>query len=96
MNQPKDTASGDFTRRIDALKRQVPRLSWVYVDAYFDTDWDAYKVALSINRLGWGMYTEFPDYAWPYVLWYHDTNEYGDQGVNSTIMRFLYNSDTDT
>ncbi|MEY9847289.1 endo-alpha-N-acetylgalactosaminidase [Streptacidiphilus sp. BW17] len=95
LNQTKDLASGDFGSRIDALLKDVPGLGFIYSDAFFAEDWDAWKEAATVNSHGLPIYTEFPTYMWPDVAWYHDSNEYNDVGINSQILRFIYNSDTD-
>jgi endo-alpha-N-acetylgalactosaminidase len=95
MNTDQDLASGDFASRIAQLIKDVPDLGFIYTDAFFSTDWDAYEEAKVVNGYGLPLYTEFPAYIWPYVAWYHDSNEYNDVGVNSEILRFIYNSDMD-
>lgn len=95
LDQTKDLASGDFGDRIDALLKDVPGLGFIYTDAFFGEDWNAWKEASTVNSHGLPIYTEFPTYMWPSVAWYHDSNEYDNVGVNSQILRFIYNSDTD-
>ncbi|TCP22341.1 endo-alpha-N-acetylgalactosaminidase [Scopulibacillus darangshiensis] len=91
INQKKDVAEGSFQKRIKELKKDVPNLSWIYVDVYFDRGWDAHEVADTIHNLGWGVHTEFEDYMWPNALYYHRANQYDGIGVNSKILRFIYN-----
>lgn len=87
--------SGPFQRRIDELTKAVPGLGFIYTDAFFATDWDAYQEAHGITDHGIPVYTEFPTYLFPFVTWYHDSNEYNDVGINSQLLRFAYNSDMD-
>jgi endo-alpha-N-acetylgalactosaminidase len=95
MNQDKDLASGDYEKRMTDLKNEVPNLGFIYSDAFFNTDWSAWKEAEVVKRLKMPIYTEFPTYMWPYVTWYHQSAEYDDIGVNSDILRFVYNDQTD-
>ena len=95
LDQTKDLASGAFGSRVDALLKDVPGLGFIYSDAFFGEDWNAWKEASTVNGHGLPVYTEFPTYMWPSVGWYHDSNEYDDVGINSRILRFVYNSDTD-
>ncbi len=96
LDQTKDLASGAFGSRIDALLKEVPGLGFIYTDAFFGEDWDAWKEASAVNSHGLPIYTEFPTYIWPYAAWYHDSNEYDNVGINSQILRFIYNSDADS
>ncbi|HWG25219.1 endo-alpha-N-acetylgalactosaminidase family protein [Actinospica sp.] len=95
MNTDQDLASGDFATRVAQLTKALPDLGFVYTDAFFSEDWDAWKEANVVNGHGLPLETEFPTYVWPYVDWYHDSNEYNNVGINSQIMRFIYNSDAD-
>lgn len=95
MDQDKDLASGDYEKRMTDLKREVPNLGFIYSDAFFNVDWSAWKQAEVVNRLGMPIYTEFPTYMWPYATWYHQSAEYQDIGINSDILRFIYNDRTD-
>jgi len=95
MNTDQDLASGDFATRIAQLMKAIPDLGFIYTDAFFSEDWDAWKEANVVNSYAIPIETEFPTYVWPYVDWYHDSNEYNDVGINSQIMRFIYNSDAD-
>ncbi|MEU6931787.1 endo-alpha-N-acetylgalactosaminidase family protein [Streptomyces sp. NPDC046374] len=98
LDTGKDLASGDYAERIAALVHEVPNLGFVYSDAFFQQDsvnWNAWKEANVVARHGLPIYTEFPTYMFPYVSWYHDSAEYDDVGINSRILRFVYNHDMD-
>ncbi|AXE76380.1 endo-alpha-N-acetylgalactosaminidase family protein [Streptomyces atratus] len=98
LDTAKDLASGDYTRRIDALARDVPNLGFVYSDAFVEADsvdWYAWKEADAVTRHGMPVYTEWPGYMFPYASWYHVSNERKDAGINSQILRFIYNQDMD-
>ncbi|WP_406054618.1 endo-alpha-N-acetylgalactosaminidase family protein [Streptomyces sp. NBC_01077] len=98
LDTGKDLASGDYAKRIDALVHDVPHLGFVYSDAFFQddsVDWNAWKEADVVAQHGLPIYTEFPTYMFPYTSWYHDSNEFEDVGINSQILRFVYNQDMD-
>ncbi|WP_257349004.1 endo-alpha-N-acetylgalactosaminidase family protein [Pseudalkalibacillus decolorationis] len=91
INQHEDVEKGYFQERLRELKKDVPGLSWVYVDVYFDRGWYANEVTSTIQDAGWGVHTEWIDYMWPNALYYHQSNQYDQLGVNSQILRFTYN-----
>ncbi|WP_345762102.1 endo-alpha-N-acetylgalactosaminidase family protein [Diaminobutyricibacter sp. McL0608] len=95
MDMTADQANGDYAARIGALLQQVPDLGFIYSDAFFGEDWNAWKGANAVNSHGIPIYTEFPTYMWPDATWYHDSNEYNDVGINSQILRFIDNSNAD-
>lgn len=90
-----DLASGDYASRIAAMSEDLPDLGFVYSDVFFGEDWDAWASAKPINDAGLTMQSEFPSWLWPYVTWYHQSGEYEDVGIESNMMRFLYNSYAD-
>lgn len=94
FNKSKDLA-GPHTERVKQLKKEVPGLDFVYNDAFFGEDWDAWKLAKNYNDNGLALHTEWPSYLWPYVTWYHQSTDYPDNGVNSDILRFVHNGDMD-
>ncbi|MEU6018827.1 endo-alpha-N-acetylgalactosaminidase family protein [Streptomyces sp. NPDC047515] len=99
LDTGKDLAGGDYAKRIAALLHDVPNLGFIYSDAFFQTDsidWNAWKEANVVAQHGLPIYTEFPTYMFPYVSWYHDSNEYNNVGINSQILRFVYNHDMDS
>ncbi|MEV4970499.1 endo-alpha-N-acetylgalactosaminidase family protein [Streptomyces scopuliridis] len=87
--------SGPHAERVKQLKKEVPGLDFVYNDAFFGEDWDAWKLAKNYNDNGLALHTEWPSYLWPYVTWYHQSADYPNNGVNSDILRFVYNGFTD-
>ncbi|MFE5589128.1 endo-alpha-N-acetylgalactosaminidase family protein [Streptomyces sp. NPDC056549] len=98
LDTSKDLASGDYAKRIDALLTDVPDLGFVYSDAFVNgdtTDWNAWKEANAVTRHGLPIYTEFASSMFPYASWYHSSNERDDLGINSQILRFVYNQDMD-
>jgi endo-alpha-N-acetylgalactosaminidase len=95
LDTTKDLSSGDYASRISALVTDVPNLGFVYDDAFFGVNWNAFKNADVVAQHNLPIYTEFPTYMFPYVSWYHDSNEYNDVGINSQILRFVYNQDMD-
>ncbi|MEU2134447.1 endo-alpha-N-acetylgalactosaminidase family protein [Streptomyces sp. NPDC018352] len=99
LDTGKDLASGDYAARIGALVKDVPNLGFVYSDAFFQPDsidWNAWKEANVVAKHGLPIYTEFPTFMFPYASWYHDSNEYENVGINSQILRFIYNQDMDS
>ncbi|MFI9783143.1 endo-alpha-N-acetylgalactosaminidase family protein [Kitasatospora sp. NPDC051984] len=98
LDTSKDLAGGDYASRIDALVHDIPHLGFVYSDAFVnreDVDWNAWKEADAVTKHGLPIYTEWAAFMFPYASWYHTSNERTDTGINSTILRFLYNQDMD-
>lgn len=94
-----DVTSGKLYERLNEMRADLPNLEWVYVDVYFGTGWNAYKLAHKINSLGLPVYTEFEGYLEPYATWLHRPQDWtqkiwGD-GCNSRLARFIQNQNKD-
>ncbi|MFD7857857.1 endo-alpha-N-acetylgalactosaminidase family protein [Streptomyces microflavus] len=87
--------SGPHEQRVKQLKKEAPGLDFVYNDAFFGEDWEAWKLAKNYNDNGLALYTEWPAYLWPYVSWYHQAGDYPKSGIHSDVLRFIHNSDSD-
>ncbi|MER6943148.1 endo-alpha-N-acetylgalactosaminidase family protein [Nonomuraea sp. NPDC000554] len=96
MNQTKDLVSGDHFRRVQQLRQEVPNLAFIYNDVYFGEDWRAWRNFKDYADNGFESHTEFPSWGWPYVTWYHQSGDYDYIGINSDILRFIYNDKADT
>lgn len=90
IDATKDLVDESFQKRIDKLQKDVPDLTALYVDVYFDRGWNAYQVAKTINDAGWAVYTEYSGYFWSNFIWHHHSAEY-DSGIDSSILQFIYN-----
>lgn len=86
-----DIVSGKLFNRIDAMAAELPYLKWVYVDVYFGTGWDAYKIVDRLNHHGWAVYTEFEGYMERGATWFHRPAKPAGLGVMGRIPRFIQN-----
>ncbi len=86
-----DIVSGKLYKRIDEMAAELPDLKWVYVDVYFGTGWDAYKIVDRLNYHGWPTYTEFEGYMERGATWFHRPSKPAGLGVKGRIPRFIQN-----
>lgn len=84
-----DIASGNLDRRLDQLKREVPKLAFTYVDTYSGQEWEAWKLGSKLNSLNFAIWTEFAQNFDAYAIWTHQS--WGP----SKIGRFLFNQERD-
>ena len=84
-----DTISGDLYRRLDQLKREVPKLAFTYVDTYGGQEWEAWKLGTKLNSLGFAIWTEFAQNFDAFAIWTHQS--WGP----TKIGRFLFNQERD-
>lgn len=94
VDQSKDVQSGELKRRLDMLKADTgDNLSFIYVDVYYNNDFNAMKLGEYINGNGWMLGTEFAGPLFEPAAWVHWGTDpgYPNQGDNSPIVRFLRN-----
>ena len=89
IDKRKDILSGDLFAALDQMRRDLPRLDFVYVDTYWENGWPAWKIASKLNSLGLPMHTEGAGAVDPWISWAHWRD------INFTVMRFLWYSDRD-
>ena len=86
MNKEADHLNGSFARRLDALHRDLPGLSFIYLDTYREHRYWAYRTARMFNERGWSIWTEDASVFNRYGIWAH----YNPQS-KSRISRFVHN-----
>ncbi len=90
-----DIVSGSLYHRLSELKAAVPNLSWIYVDVYFGTGWNAWKLVQKLHHCGWAVYTEFERMLERDAVWIHRSQKPAGLGINSKIIRFIRNHQQD-
>lgn len=90
-----DILSGKLFRRLDELKENVPRLTWIYVDVYFGVGWDAWKLARKLHQNGWTVYTEFESIFERDATWIHRSQKPAGLGIKGKVFRFIRNHEQD-
>jgi endo-alpha-N-acetylgalactosaminidase len=89
IDKVQDIRSGQLFSALDQMRRDLPKLDFVYVDTYWENGWPAARTAQKINSLGLPMYSEGDCCIDPWISWGHW------RGTNHTIQRFLWFSDRD-
>ena len=89
IDRAKDTESGELFAELDRMRRDLPRLDFLYVDTYWESGWPAWKIAHKINSLGLTLHTEGPNSFDPWCTWAHW------RGQELRIMQFLWYSERD-
>ncbi|QKW07619.1 carbohydrate-binding protein [Streptomyces sp. NA04227] len=95
INREKDIQSGNFAKRLDTLKKDVPGLEFIYNDVYYGRGYNAYELARTQHERGWMVHTEFEDFVDRDTLWYHRSAQRAENGIRSQIIRFIQNTDRD-
>ncbi len=90
INKEADYIYGSFARRLDALKKDLPGLAFIYLDTYREHRALAYRTAQMFNERGWSMWTEDPGVVARYGTWIH---YYPDS--KSRIARFVHHTRRD-
>lgn len=86
-----DVSSGNLYRRLEALKKDFPELSWIYVDVYDPkgTEWEAWKLSSKINDLGIAVGSEYGGVFEKRQIWAHAGH------MESKLIRFIRNHQQD-
>ncbi|MEK5389909.1 endo-alpha-N-acetylgalactosaminidase family protein [Margalitia sp. FSL K6-0131] len=101
INKLKDLYSGTRAKRLDDLKAAVPGLDYVYLDVWYQDQWESDRIAEQFMDRGWRVSTEFGTAVPNYSTWQHwavDKNYGGptSKGINSDVLRFISNHQKDS
>ncbi|MBD1221214.1 endo-alpha-N-acetylgalactosaminidase family protein [Virgibacillus halodenitrificans] len=101
INKLRDLYSGARAERMDALAEAAPGLDFIYLDVWYQDQWESNRVAEQIMDRGWRMTTEFGTAVANYSTWQHwatDKNYGGpeNKGINSDVLRFIGNHQKDS
>ncbi len=89
IDKRKDLDSGQLFAALEQMRRELPRLDFVYVDTYWEHGWPAWMIARKLGELGLAMYTEGDLPLDPWTTWAHW------RGGGSVIERFIWFSHRD-
>lgn len=89
IDKEKDIRSGRLFAALEAMRLDLPKLDFVYVDTYWEHGWPAWQTARKINDLGMVMYTEGDKPLDPWTAWAHW------RGGENRIAKFIWFSDRD-
>ncbi|NRF41072.1 endo-alpha-N-acetylgalactosaminidase family protein [Pedobacter foliorum] len=84
INKEADIKRGTFVQRIDQMKKDLPNLSFVYIDTYREHRSIANFTAQHFNKNGWPVWTEDPEIFYREAIWTHYPPE-----SKSLISRFV-------
>ncbi|MTW84374.1 endo-alpha-N-acetylgalactosaminidase [Virgibacillus dakarensis] len=101
IDKLKDLYSGTRAERLDKLKAAVPGLDFVYLDVWYQDQWESDRIAEQFIDRGWRVTTEFGTSIPNYSTWQHwatDKNYGGasSKGINSEVLRFISNQQKDS
>ncbi|PGY10090.1 endo-alpha-N-acetylgalactosaminidase [Bacillus sp. AFS031507] len=101
INKLKDLYSGSRAQRLDQLKAAAPGLDFIYLDVWYQDQWESDRVAEQFMDRGWRVSTEFGTSIANYSTWQHwatDKNYGGasSKGINSEVLRFISNHQKDS
>ena len=85
----KDMVSGRLLGALDQMRRELPKLDFVYVDTYWQSGWPAWMLARKINSLGLELFTEGANALDPWCTWSHQ------RPANMRVRRFVWFSERD-
>lgn len=101
INKLKDLYSGTRAKRLNELKKVAPGLDFVYLDVWYQDQWESDRIAEQFHDRGWRVTTEFGTAVANYSTWQHwatDKNYGGSasKGINSEVLRFISNHQKDS
>lgn len=101
INKIRDLASGARAARMDQLKKAAPGLDFIYLDVWYQDQWESDRVSEQMNDRGWRVTTEFGTSIANHSTWQHwatDKNYGGptNKGINSELLRFIGNHQKDS
>lgn len=101
INKLKDLYSGTRAKRLDELKAVAPGLDFVYLDVWYQDQWESNRVSEQFHERDWRVTTEFGTSVANYSTWQHwatDKNYGGpaSKGINSEVLRFISNHQKDS
>jgi endo-alpha-N-acetylgalactosaminidase len=101
INKLKDLYSGTREKRLDELQAAAPGLDFVYLDVWYQDQWESNRISEQFHERGWRVTTEFGTAVANYSTWQHwatDKNYGGaaSKGINSEVLRFISNHQRDS
>jgi endo-alpha-N-acetylgalactosaminidase len=101
INKLKDLYSGTREKRLDELEAAAPGLDFVYLDVWYQDQWESNRISEQFHDRGWRVTTEFGTSVANYSTWQHwatDKNYGGaaSKGINSEVLRFISNHQKDS
>ncbi|WP_419955385.1 endo-alpha-N-acetylgalactosaminidase family protein [Neobacillus niacini] len=101
INKLRDLYSGTRAKRLDELKAAAPGLDFVYLDVWYQDQWESNRISEQFIDRGWRVTTEFGTSVANYSTWQHwatDKNYGGpaSKGINSEVLRFISNHQKDS
>ncbi|WP_284036478.1 endo-alpha-N-acetylgalactosaminidase family protein [Neobacillus sp. 114] len=101
INKLKDLYSGTRATRLDELKAAAPGLDFIYLDVWYQDQWESNRISEQFHNRGWRLTTEFGTSVANYSTWQHwatDKNYGGpaSKGINSEVLRFISNHQRDS
>lgn len=101
INKLKDLYSGTRAKRLDELKAAAPGLDYVYLDVWYQDQWESNRISEQFHERGWRVTTEFGTSVANFSTWQHwatDKNYGGaeSKGINSEVLRFISNHQKDS
>ncbi|WP_244933568.1 endo-alpha-N-acetylgalactosaminidase family protein [Neobacillus mesonae] len=101
INKLKDLYSGTRAKRLDELKAAAPGLDFIYLDVWYQDQWESDRISEQFHDRGWRLTTEFGTSVANYSTWQHwatDKNYGGpaNKGINSEVLRFISNHQKDS
>lgn len=85
INKEADMLAGTFEKRLNQLNKDIPDLSFVYIDTYREYRWLAYETARLFKQNGWATWTEDADVFDKEAIWIHY-----NPSSKSLIHRFVH------
>ncbi|MDO5754023.1 endo-alpha-N-acetylgalactosaminidase family protein, partial [Arthrobacter sp.] len=98
IDMPHDLGSGNVLDRFEELRKTVPGVKSLYIDAYLQSGAMADGLANNLQKMGFEITTEYASRFENNAIWSHwanDKNYGGNQGISSQMIRFIANSDRD-
>lgn len=101
IDKIKDLASGTRAKRLDELKAAAPGIDFIYLDVWYQDQWESNRISEQLVERGWRVSTEFGTSMPNYSTWQHwatDKNYGGStsKGINSDALRFISNHQKDS
>lgn len=101
IDKLKDLYSGTRAKRLDELKEVAPGLDFVYLDVWYQDQWESNRISEQFHDRGWRVTTEFGTSMPNSSTWQHwatDKNYGGpaNKGINSDVLRFISNHQKDS
>ncbi|WP_234447042.1 endo-alpha-N-acetylgalactosaminidase family protein [Virgibacillus salexigens] len=101
IDKLKDLYSGTRAERLDELHAAAPGLDFIYLDVWYQDQWESDRIYEQFKDRGWRLTSEFGTAVANYSTWQHwatDKNYGGpeNKGINSEVLRFIGNHQKDS